>query len=160
MRRFLFGCFLSYFLVTLVMINAPRTSLWWQRSIDSTPSLILSVIALPLLTIWVAAEFQHLIRPRRLFLGRQRATLFLIFCGGFTSIAALGLGAIGLAYLDQRYPDGLILALAAFLTALITLSSLSRHRKGQCLYCRYDLRGMTTKSSARCPECGTPNPHR
>lgn len=53
--------------------------------------------------------------------------------------------------------NALVFALAwwAVLIGPLALRRVRRRRRGRCAACGYDLRGLSTDSSARCPECGT-----
>lgn len=155
MIRFLLGFLFIQLGVFGVMVGANiyehqigLSSMTWR---DLAP-MVLTLILLPIAAAWLAISVLELIRPRRIFDRRVRRPIARLLLGAAAALVATLLTTIAVATLPSSISDSVITSSAAFLGACgVTLFS-SRHRKGTCIHCAYDL--SATPPTQPCPECG------
>ena len=152
MRRLLLG--IALVLVGTWAVARITSPEWLLQLSEWIGRLGVVLIAIPLLAAYVAAATYHAVRPRRVFVGEQRASAQLVAYGVTTGFVLMVLTALGLAFLDRWLADTWIVAASSATATLVAVAALPRWRPGHCPYCNYDQRGATPASEGRCSECG------
>jgi hypothetical protein len=116
-----------------------------------TGQLAALLVGVPCLGAWIAAEALERIRPRRVFDPRVHRAWTLLFAGVGAGILSVLFATPMIVWLDEKAPDGVLLAGASVAATACVLLMLGRKRRGECVQCGYDL---TATIEPRCPECG------
>jgi hypothetical protein len=145
----------------LLAFASVYVSLWvWAVYADSDPfgfgrvgagRLAAILVGVPCVTAWGAAELLERIRPRRVFDARVRRSWTRILAGFGAGLLSVVLVTPMIVWLDDKAPDGMLLAAASALGTACVLFLLRRKRRGECVHCGYDL---SAAPEPRCSECG------
>jgi hypothetical protein len=128
----------------------------WGVDLTARPAaaagVALTVWGVPTLAALAAAAALNTVTPRRALrhAGRVRSAALGLAAG----LLGAALLTLGVAFLSEHLPDGVIAASAGALGALGVLAPTRRVRPGACPACGYSLAGATPAGRGLCAECG------
>jgi hypothetical protein len=121
-------------------------------------SLVLVVWLLPVCAGWGAAEMVRLVRGGgarlRAFNPAHSWWLGRMTRGVVAGLIGVGASLAALVYVNEPPSDAVVMGLGGAVGAAAVLLFGRRVKAGACVGCGYDLRGLTSASGGRCPECG------
>jgi hypothetical protein len=124
----------------------------WQRYQERGAAWLAALlVGVPVVCAWFVAEVIERSRPRRAFDARVRRGWTLVFAGLVAGLFSALLATPTIVLLEDKAPDGALLAAASGVGSLCVLLGLGRKRRGECVHCGYDL---SATPDPRCPECG------
>jgi hypothetical protein len=132
---------------------------WLRYQQSDIGALALVMLLTPACSAWAGAELVQALSPRRAFDRRVRARGLRFFAGLCAGLFGLGAGAALLPIVDRFVPDALTMGATSAIAAAAFVLLLKRQRRGHCISCGYDQRGMPgpgQPGAGICPECGTP----
>lgn len=113
-------------------------------------------LALPVGLAWGVHEAFAIVRPRRVFDLRVRRHARAVFCGVVAGLLSMATALVLLAWVEPLVSDWwmgdvAMIGGSAVMWSAIVLAVLRPVRRGRCVACGYDMRGVP---GGRCPECG------
>lgn len=123
-------------------------------SSDPLITAILSVLVVPTMATWLAAELVNGAFRKRILDTRVRRRASCFGAGLGAGVLGVLLGTLMLILLDRTLPDAVLFGLGAAASTAIVLTPLPRQRLFACPNCGYDVSGASPASGGICTECG------
>ena len=155
MRLFLAAAALVYAAASTVAITQTRMPASQEHY--GVQVILLNVLLIPLLTTWAVTELACLFRRPRLFDRRLKRPLARPVLGAIVASLGAVIAALALPWVDRVLSDSLTTGVAAAIPAFGAVLFLRPTRRGQCIYCTYDLSTGPAPGQpgfGLCPECG------